>query len=149
MTQKKLSIVEKIQLSTVQSEPDALFQDIRKLIDETRQNVAVTVNTGLTLLYWKIGSRINLEILKGERAEYGAEIILTLARQLESEFGRGFSIKSLRHMIRFSEAYPDAKIVSSLLRQLSWTHFLAIIYIENSLKRDFYAEMCRIEHWST
>ncbi len=52
-------------------------------------------------------------------------------------------------MIRFAEAYPDDKIVSSLLRQLSWTHFLAVIYIVDPLKRDFYAEMCRIERWST
>lgn len=52
-------------------------------------------------------------------------------------------------MIRFAEAFPDIKIVSSLLRQLSWTHFKNIIYLKDSLQRDFYAEMCRVEHWST
>src|SRR3990172_5045240 len=52
-------------------------------------------------------------------------------------------------MIRFAEAFPDAKIVSSLLRQLSWTHFISIIYLDDPLKRDFYAELCRIERWST
>lgn len=149
MKKKKLSAHEKNQLSTVKSEPIALFQDIRKLIDETRSSVAVTVNAGLTMLYWKIGRRINLEILKGGRAEYGAEILQALSAKLIAEFGRGFSQRNLASMIRFAEAYPDDKIVSSLLRQLSWTHFLAIIYIEDSLKRDFYAEMCRIERWST
>ena len=65
------------------------------------------------------------------------------------EFGRGFSEKSLRHMIRFVEAFPDFRIVSALLRQLSWTHFVSLIYLDAPLKRDFYAEMCRIERWST
>ena len=70
-----------------------IFEDIRKLIEETRQKVATTVNAGLTMFYWKIGKRINLEILKRERAEYGAEIVSSLARQLEAEFGKGFSEK--------------------------------------------------------
>ena len=52
-------------------------------------------------------------------------------------------------MIRFAEAFSDFKIVSSLLRQLSWSHFLALIYLDDPLKRDFYAEMCRIERWNT
>ena len=147
--EKETVSTEKNQLSTTQSEPNALFQDIRKLIDETRSSVAVTVNAGLTMLYWKIGKRIYQEILQKDRAEYGAQIVSSLGRQLSIEYGRGFSEKSLRHMIRFAEAYPDDKIVSSLLRQLSWTHFLAVIYIEDPLKRDFYAEMCRIERWST
>jgi len=126
-----------------------VFDDIRKLIEEARQSVAITVNAGLTMLYWKIGRRINLEILKGERAEYGAEIVSSLSRQLKTEYGRGFSLKSLRHMLRFAEVYPDEKIVSSLLRQLSWSHFVTVIYIDDGLKRDFYAEMCRVEKWST
>ena len=124
------------------------FEDIRKLIEETRQKVATTVNAGLTMLYWKIGKRINLEILKGERAEYGAEIVSSLARQLEAEFGKGFSEKYLRRMIQFSTVFPDEQIVVSLLRQLSWTHFIALIPLNDNLKIEFYAEMCRLERWS-
>jgi len=52
-------------------------------------------------------------------------------------------------MVRFAEAFPDIQIVSSLLRQLSWTHFLSLIYLKDPLQREFYAEMCRIERWST
>lgn len=58
------------------------------------------------------------------KPEYGAEIVAALSRQLEIEFGRGFGEKSMRHMIRFTEAFPDVKIVSSLLRQLSWTQII-------------------------
>lgn len=126
-----------------------LLDDLRRMIEETRQGVAATVNAALTLLYWRVGRRINEEILKGERAEYGKEIVVSLARQLEVDYGRGFSEKSLRHMLRFAEAFPDERIVSALMRQLSWTHFLSIIYLHDSLQREFYAEMCRIERWST
>lgn len=129
--------------------PEALLTELRELILSVRSQVAQTVNAGLALLYWRVGDRIRREILKEKRAEYGAEIVSALSRQLEIEFGRGFGEKSLRHMIRFAEAFPDVKIVSSLLRQLSWTHFLSILYLKDPLQRDFYAEMCRIERWST
>ncbi|MBS1258500.1 MAG: putative nuclease YhcG [Candidatus Scalindua arabica] len=134
---------------TTQSESKVLFQDIRKLIDETRSSIAVAVNAGLTMLYWKIGKRIYQGTLQKNRAEYGKQIVSLLGRQLSTEYGRGFSEKSLRHMIRFAEVFPDEKIVSALLRQLSWTHFVAIIYLSDPLKRDFYTEMCRVEHWNT
>jgi predicted nuclease of restriction endonuclease-like (RecB) superfamily len=128
---------------------DMLFHDLRSLIEETRSFVATTVNAALTTLYWRIGKRVNEEVLKGERAGYGEQIVSAVGRQLEEEFGRGFSVKSLRHMIRFAETFPDEAIVSALRRQLSWTHFKAIIYLDDPLKRDFYAEMCRIEGWNT
>ena len=127
----------------------ALLADIRSLIEEARAAVAATVNVGLTLLYWRIGQRINDDVLQGERAEYGRETIFILGRQLEAEFGRGFSEKSLRHMVRFAEAFPDMQIVSSLLRQFSWSRFPSLIYLKDPLQREFYAEMCRIEPWST
>lgn len=129
--------------------PEVLLAELRGLILGVRSQVAQAVNAGLTMLYWQVGNRIRREILKEKRAAYGAEIVSALGKQLENEFGRGFSEKSLRHMIRFAEVFPDVQIVSALLRQLSWTHFLAIIYLKNQLQRDFYAEMCRIENWST
>lgn len=146
MVNKKLDIEKAASITP--SAPPMLLEDLRQLIEETRQGVAATVNIALSLLYWRIGKRINEEILKGERAEYGEQIVSTLSRQLESEYGRGFSEKSLRHMIRFAETFPDQRIVSALMRQLSWTHFLSIIYLQDSLQRDFYAQMCRIERWN-
>jgi len=133
----------------IQTFAGLLFSDISVLIRESRTSVAIAVNAGMTMLYWQIGKRISEEILKKERAAYGQEIVSSLARQLAEEYGRGFSEKSLRHMIRFFDSFPNEKIVSSLLRQLSWTHFIAIIYLDDPLKREFYAEMCRVERWST
>ena len=126
-----------------------LIGDIHRLIEAARQNVAVTVNAGLIILYWQIGSRIRQDILKEKRADYGEKIISTLSRQLAVEYGRGFSRRNLFNMIRFAEVFSDKKIVHALSAQLTWTHFREIIYLGNSLQRDFYAEMCRIERWST
>lgn len=127
----------------------SLLIDIKKLIDESRQNVAVYINAELTLLYWKIGTSINEHILKNNRAEYGKQIIISLARQLTEEYGTGWSEKQLRHCLRFAEIIRDENIVSTLRRQLSWTHIKTVIYLEDDLKRTFYIEMCKLENWST
>jgi hypothetical protein len=109
--------------------PTVLLADVRDLILQAREGVARAVDSGLTTLYWHVGRRVRQDILKEKRAEYGGQIVSALGRQLEMEFGRGYSEKSLRHMIRFVEAFPDFKIVSALLRQLSWTHFVSLIYL--------------------
>ena len=128
--------------------PKVLLKDLRELIAEARQDVARQVNSALVLLYWRMGKRIRQDILKEKRAEYGEQIVATLSRQLVIEFGNGYSRPNLFRMIRFAEVFADEEIVSTLSRQLSWSHFVEIIPLEDDLKRDFYAEMCRIERWS-
>ncbi|MDO9513128.1 MAG: PDDEXK nuclease domain-containing protein [Elusimicrobiota bacterium] len=118
------------------------------MIGETRSSVAAAVNIGLTMLYWKIGKRVNDEILRNKRAGYGEEILATLSQELIIEHGSSFSEKNLRRMVQFSEVFSDEKIVVSLIRQLSWTHFIALIPLKKPLEREFYAEMCRVERWS-
>ena len=129
--------------------PKILLTDVRELILATRVGVARTINAGLVTLYWEIGRRIRQDILKEKRAEYGERIVSALGTQLVAEFGEGFGQRNLFRMIRFAEVFPDFKIVSALRTQLGWTHFRQIIPIEDPLKRDFYAEMCRIERWNT
>jgi predicted nuclease of restriction endonuclease-like (RecB) superfamily len=134
--------------AVVQTTVQALVTDVRQLIDASRTQLAGVVNSALTLLYWQIGQRINSEVLQGARAGYGDQIVLTLSRQLEAEYGRGFSSKNLRHMLRFAEAFAQPEIVLTLSRQLAWSHFLELIYLKDPLKRDFYAAMCGQERWS-
>jgi predicted nuclease of restriction endonuclease-like (RecB) superfamily len=126
-----------------------LLTDVRELILTTRQTVAQGVNSALVLLYWNIGQRIRMDILKEKRAEYGEKILHTLSAKLTFEFGRGFTRTNLFNMVRFTEEFSDSKIVHALSGQLSWSHFRRIIYLDDPLKRDFYAEMCRIEKWNT
>jgi len=87
-------------------------------------------------------------VLRNERAEYGKQVVEGLAARLTEEYGRGFSRQSLFHMLRFSEAFADPEIVSALSRQLGWSHFLEIIYVDDPLRREFYAELCRVERWA-
>ncbi len=130
-------------------EPAVLLADVRELIVQAREGVARAVDSGLTTLYWQVGRRIRQDILKERRADYGEKIVHALSAQLVAEFGRGFTVRNLFNMIRFAEVYPDLKIVSALRSQLGWTHFRQVIPITDPLKRDFYAEMCRVERWST
>lgn len=127
---------------------NTLISEIRQLINETRVGVAIAVNASLTLLYWKIGQRIQAEILKGERAEYGKEILATLSQQLTKDYGSGFSYSMLTRMVQFAQAFPDQSVVVALSQVLSWSHFKELLPLEQPLQREFYAEMCRVEQWS-
>jgi len=127
---------------------DGLIGELRQMINQTREAVASTVNASLTLLYWQVGFRIRTELLQNERAEYGQKIVATVSRQLSADYGKGFVEKSLRRMIQFAEVFSEKEIVASLIRQLSWSHFKLLLPIKDAVKRDFYAEMCRIEKWN-
>jgi hypothetical protein len=75
------------------SEP--LFQEIRQLINAAKQRAAVAINTEITLLYWQIGHRINTEILQGQRAEYGKQVMTSLSQQLTQTYGKGWGTRYL------------------------------------------------------
>lgn len=134
----------------VETKPDTdrLLGDLRGLIDAARDQVARAVNAGLVLLYWGIGERIRREILGEQRAAYGEQVVATVAAQLTAEYGKGFSRFALSRMIQFAETFPDHQIVAALSQQLGWSHFMELIPLSDPLKRDFYAEMCRLERWS-
>lgn len=122
-----------------------LFTDIAGLIEQSKNYVAQNVNATLTFLYWKIGKRINEDILKNKRAEYGKKIVASLTRQLEKAYGKGYDEKSIRRMMQFASVFTDEKIVASVMRQLSWTHITLLLPLKQPLQREFYAEMCRAE----
>lgn len=126
-----------------------LFSDIRHLVSETKQCVAIGVNEELTSLYWQVGNRIRIDLLKEKRAVYGQKIVATLSQQLTETFGKGWSTKHLQHCLRFAETFQKAQIVSALRRQLTWTHLKTIMYMEDELKREFYIEMVKMEKWNS
>ena len=139
----------KTSVATVpETAPAALLGDIRILIEGARQRAASAVNSELTMLYWRIGQRIHAQVLEGRRADYGEEVLPNVAAQLVREYGSSFSVKNLRRMVQFATTFPDEQIVVSLIRQLSWTHFIALIPLKDPLQRDYYAQMASIERWS-
>ena len=114
MGNKQSVETDEIELATVSSPSSTkLLNDICILIDETHARVATSVNVGLTMLYWKIGERINVDVLQGKRADYGNEVVSTLSKQLGLQYGKGFSAKSIRHMMKFSESFANEQIVST------------------------------------
>ncbi|WP_353278840.1 YhcG family protein [Wolbachia endosymbiont (group A) of Udea olivalis] len=126
----------------------SLLGDVSNLIDRAKNHLSVQFNSTLVLLNWQIGSRIDQDILKHKRADYGKQIISQLAKELQIKYGRGFDRASLFRMVQFSKFFPDQEIVATLSQQLSWSHFVEIIAISDELKRNYYIEMCRIERWS-
>ena len=118
---------------------DALFTEISVMIEQTRSTVISHANSALTLLFWKIGKRVNEAVLQNQRAGYGRQIVVTLSRQLTEKYGRNFEEKNLRRMLQFAEQFQDNEIVVTLSRQLSWSHFLALIPLKSHEARFFYA----------
>ncbi|MDO4322199.1 MAG: PDDEXK nuclease domain-containing protein [Lachnospiraceae bacterium] len=128
---------------------DILYFEIKKLIDESRNRVAATVNSEMTDLYWKVGNCINEELLNNGRAEYGKQIMKCLSERLEHEYGRGWSEKQLRHCVHLAITFQYDEKFSALRRELNWTCIKTIMYIDDPLKREFYIEMCKMNHWNS
>jgi hypothetical protein len=75
-------------------------------------------------------------------------IVPTLATQLARAYGRSFAEKNLRRMVQFAATFSDEPIVVTLSRQLSWSHFIALLPLKDPLQRKYYAQMCFAERWS-
>lgn len=116
-----------------------LVIELSLLIESSKTQVSIQVNSALTLLFWQVGDRINREILANKRAEYGKQIIPMLSIDLEKQFGRNFTEKNLRRMMQFADSFSNFEIVVTLSRQLSWSHFLVLIPIKDKKARDFYS----------
>ena len=122
---------------------------MRQIIDQARGHVAATANYALTMMYWHIGERINRDVLGNERAEYGKQIVASVSRQLQAEYGKkGFEERTIRRMMQFAQMFPDFQIVSPLVSKLSWTHFLIVMTLKDELQREFYLTMAAAERWS-
>ena len=116
-----------------------LLSEVSALIEQAKSTVVTQANSAMTLLFWKIGRRVNEEVLQNKRADYGKQIVVTLARQLAEKYGRNFEEKNLRRMLQFAEQFQEDEIVATLSRQLSWSHFLALIPLKSQDARLFYA----------
>ena len=126
---------------------DDLYNKIVDRIEKAKRNVALKVNEEMTILYWNIGKDITENVLNHERAEYGKAVIKKLSQRLTVEYGRGYSSANLFRMLKVYEYYPDFQKFSTLSRKLSWSHFVELLQVKDSLKRDFYTTMCENEFW--
>jgi predicted nuclease of restriction endonuclease-like (RecB) superfamily len=127
---------------------DLLFQEIGQLIDAAKHRAAAAINAELTLLYWQVGNCIQTEVLQGQRAEYGKQVILALSQRLTQAYGKGWGERQLRYCILLADVFPDREILHTVCAKLSWSHIKLILGIEDPLKRDFYIEIAQLEQWS-
>ncbi len=137
-----MSELEKNRLNT-----SNLVLELSSLIEESKQQVAKVANSTLTLLFWHVGKRIQEEVLKNERAEYGKQIVTTVSLQLAEKYGRNFEEKNVRRMMQFSHEFSDFEIVVPLARQLSWSHFLILIPLKSKEAKLYYAQNCMEQNW--
>lgn len=126
-----------------------LFSDVCGIIDNARKHIAIYVNSEICLTKWYVGKRIKEDVLYNQRAEYGKQVVKNLALKLTEKYGNGWSDRSLLHCIRAAYTFTEEEIVYAVRRQFTWTHIRSLMFIEDSLARQFYMEMCRIEHWDT
>jgi predicted nuclease of restriction endonuclease-like (RecB) superfamily len=132
----------------IQETTQILFSEIRQLIDAAKQRAAIAINAEITMLYWQVGDRIQTEILKRQRAEYGKQVITELSQHLTQTYGKGWSERQLRYCILIAEVFPDREILHTLCAKLSWSHLKLIMGIDDQLKRNFYIEITQLENWS-
>lgn len=129
---------------------DDILTDMRGIIDSARQSAYQAVNYALLQRNWLLGYRIAEEELKGDnRAEYGAEIIKRLSRELTDTYGKGFTKSNLYSFYAFYKAYPEIfQTPSGKFRMLSWSHYTALLQVKDAAAREWYEKEAAEQTWS-
>ncbi len=129
-------------------EEQHLLSELIQLIETGQKQVAINVNSGIVLMFWQIGNKVNQFVLNNQRAEYGKQIVVTLSRELQMKYGNNFEEKNFRRMLQFASEFQDFENVVTLSRYLSWSHFITLLPIKSSEKRQFYAVQAAKQSWS-
>ena len=123
-----------------------LVTQIGSLLIESRKQVFQAVNSTLVNTYWQIGRHIvEYEQDGNAKAQYGAELLDNLAKDLTAQFGKGFSRSNLIYMRKLFTAFP---IRETLSHKLSWSHYFEILKADSDLEIGFYTRQCENENWS-
>jgi len=125
---------------------DDFYKSVRDILQTARDTAYKKVNFVMVEAYWNIGKQIVTEEQNGEdRAKYGSYLIKELSRQLTQDFGKGFSTQSLWNMKQFYITFP---ILSTLWRELSWSHYKLIIRLKSEKARNYYMQESVQSNWS-
>ena len=139
---EKLPVVTYKEMETID---DNLYDDVKRILENTRRRTFAAVNNAMVEAYWNIG-RLIVEKQGGkERATYGDNLIEVLSARLTLEYGKGFTVANLRNMRQFYFTFEKHYTVCS---ELSWSHCRLLMRVENANARDFYVEECKRGNWS-
>ncbi len=125
-----------------------LFNELVQIIEQGKNQLSRQVNSTITMVYWHLGKKINNHVLENKRAEYGKQIVPILSKQLVKLYGRSFTERNLRRMMQFAEEFSDITIVTSLMTQLSWTHFIQLFTLKSHKEKMYYASKIAEQKWS-
>lgn len=138
--------MEKQRASTTRKYYTQLINTIGQLLKEGRKRALQTVNQILMRTYWEVGRQIvEFEQQGGEKAEYGSKLLEQLAQDLKLRYGKGFSRRNVYLMRKFYLIYKNVQTVSA---ELSWSHYVILLSLEEGLERHFYERQCALEQWS-
>ena len=135
--------MEKEQTMDIMPNDSEVYQNIRAVLAQARAKAYSAINFAMVEAYWEIGRQIEQAV--GDRAEYGKGLLQYVSKQLTAEFGKGFTERNLRTMRQFYTAFP---IRHTLCAELSWSHYLLLIRIEDDSRREFYGRECVDSNWS-
>ena len=128
---------------------ETLFDDVCHIIDDARNRIASYLNTEICMTNWYVGKRIKEDVLFNQRAEYGKKVLKNLSLRLTEKFGIGWGYEKLKQCVRSAYLFSEEDIGYATRTQLNWTHLRTLMGIKDPLERQFYAQMCGIEHWDT
>lgn len=137
-----------IQIGEPQAE-ETLYGDVCQIIDGARNRIATYMNTEVCMTNWYVGKRIKEDVLYNQRAQYGKQILMNLSVRLTEKYGSGWSLYKLQHCVRAAYTFSEEEIMYATRTQLTWTHLRTLMSVKDPLERQFYAQMCGIEHWDT
>ena len=127
------------------SEYDRLLSNVGTTLEQGRRQAAYAVNSAMVQTYWEIGRQIvEYEQHGNEKAEYGADVLNRLSKDLTDRYGKGFSHSNVVYMRRLYLTYSKSQTLSDFL---SWSHYIELLKIDDPLERSFYERECEEEHW--
>lgn len=134
-------------INTPDTDLSPLLSSLSELIRHSREKALRMVDTLQVQTCWNMGRHIiEYEQAGAARAEYGKQLLPTLAKALTAEFGKGFDASNLRYMRLFYQAFPNC---DALRHELSWTHYRTLLRVESEHTRQWYMNEAATLNWST
>ena len=127
----------------------SLYTDVCGIIDGARGRLATYINAEICMTNWYVGKRIKEDVLDNQRASYGKQVVRNLATKLTAKYGNGWGYEKLKQCIRCADLFSDEEIGYAVRTQLSWTQLRSLMGLKDALERQFYMQMCALEHWDT
>lgn len=126
-----------------------LYNDVCSIIEKGREYAYSAVSKQMIETYWQIGQRIVEEEQQGkERAEYGEHLIEKLSEQLTFRYGKGYSKRYLAYFRQFYLTINDIHILQTRLQNITWSHIIRVLGIEDPMAIRWYLESASKEMWS-